>query len=349
VRILHLADRVSDRGGADVHLLGVLAEQARSHTVHCVAGRIEVDPGVPASVLPALAAREPFGDLGALVSEVRRVAPEVIHLHNVMAPAILRWAALEGAVVTVQDHRAFCPGQGKWTLSGARCERTMSPEVCRDCFVDDGYRDAIVDVTAARRDALAMARRVVVLSEYMKRELIQAGLSSDRIQVVPPFVWGLAPRQRSVGESIAVVGRVVRAKGIDDAIEAWRRARVGLPLVFVGTGSERPRIEGLGFRVTGWLDRKALGDALHRASVVVMAPRWQEPFGIAGLEALAMGAPVAAWRSGGIAEWHPAPVEYGDVDALAASLRSLIGTRARSPEGFDPAPLMHRLEAVYAS
>jgi glycosyltransferase involved in cell wall biosynthesis len=223
----------------------------------------------------------------------------------------------------------------------------MSPAVCAECFTEAGYRDAIIGLTAERRDALAAARAVIVLSWYMKRELVQVGLEPDRIHVVPPFVWGLARSPRS-GEMVAVVGRVVRAKGVDDAIEAWRLAELDLPLVFVGTGSERARIEALGFRVTGWLDRTTIGEALARTSVLVMAPRWQEPFGIAGLEALTMGVPVAAWRSGGIEEWHPAPVEYGNVDALSASLRSLVGTSARSPEGFDPPSLMTRLHRVYA-
>jgi glycosyltransferase involved in cell wall biosynthesis len=348
VRILHLADRLSDRGGADVHLLGVIAEQARQHDVRCVAGRVEVDPGVAASVDPALEARGSVAEFGELRAVVRRVAPDVIHVHNVMAPAILRWAAAEGAVVTVQDHRVFCPGQGKWTLGGARCERVMSPALCRDCFADARYGDAIIALTVERRDALATARAVIVLSRYMKRELVQVGLAPDRIHVVPPFVWGLSGA-REAGEMIAVVGRVVRAKGVDDAIEAWRRAKIDLPLVFVGTGSERARVEAQGFRVTGWLDRATLGEHLSRSSAVVMAPRWQEPFGIAGLEALALGVPVAAWRSGGIEEWHPSPVEYGDVDALAVSLRSLAGTAATPATGFDSPSLMARLHTTYAA
>jgi glycosyltransferase involved in cell wall biosynthesis len=163
---------------------------------------------------------------------------------------------------------------------------------------------------------------------------------------VPPFVWGL-DAVRGASEMVAVVGRVVRAKGIDDAIAVWRRSKVELPLVFVGTGSERARVEALGFAVTGWLDRAALGATLARAAAVVMAPRWQEPFGIAGLEALTMGVPVAAWRSGGIAEWHPAPVEYGDVDALAGALRSGVGTTAAAPRGFEPEALTERLYAAY--
>jgi glycosyltransferase involved in cell wall biosynthesis len=347
VRILHLADRVSDRGGADVHLLGVLDAQARAHDVEVVAGRIEVDPDVATSVAPALASREDGCDFADVRAAVERARPDVLHVHNVMAPALLRWAAALGAVVTVQDHRAFCPGQGKWTLAGARCDRAMSPEVCRDCFSDADYREAIVALTTARRDALATARAVIVLSEYMKRELLAVGIVADRIHVVPPFVWGLSA-PRGAGETISVVGRVVRAKGVDEAIAAWRGADVDLPLVFVGTGSERPRVEALGFEVTGWLDRRALSEALARSSVVLMPPRWQEPFGIAGLEALTMGVPVAAWCSGGIPEWHPAPVAYGDVDALAASLRALVGTHARPPVGFEKVALMHRLHAAYA-
>jgi glycosyltransferase involved in cell wall biosynthesis len=80
-----------------------------------------------------------------------------------------------------------------------------------------------------------------------------------------------------------------------------------------------------------------------------MPPRWQEPFGIAGLEALALGVPVVAWRSGGIAEWHPGPlVEWGDVAGLAAALRAAVGApRAQPPAGFEPGALLARLARVY--
>jgi glycosyltransferase involved in cell wall biosynthesis len=87
-----------------------------------------------------------------------------------------------------------------------------------------------------------------------------------------------------------------------------------------------------------------------RAAALVMPSRWQEPFGIAGLEALTLGTPVAAWRSGGVAEWHPGGtslVEWGDVDALAGALRAVAGGVARAPAGFERATAMAALEAVY--
>ena len=44
---------------------------------------------------------------------------DVVHVHNVTNPAVLEWAASPpDAVLTVQDHRFFCPSRGKWTLGG---------------------------------------------------------------------------------------------------------------------------------------------------------------------------------------------------------------------------------------
>jgi glycosyltransferase involved in cell wall biosynthesis len=88
---------------------------------------------------------------------------------------------------------------------------------------------------------------------------------------------------------------------------------------------------------------------LRRARALLMPSRWQEPFGIAGLEALSLGVPVVAWESGGIREWHAGPlVAWGDVAGLARALRAVIGSTASPPAGFAPAPLMDRLERVYA-
>ena len=101
--------------------------------------------------------------------------------------------------------------------------------------------------------------------------------------------------------------------------------------------------------VLGWLDHERLSAVYKRARAVVMPSRWQEPFGIAGLEALTMGAPVVAWDSGGVSEWHPGEglVPWGDVAALALALREAAGRRAAAPPGFERSALMDRLTDVY--
>ena len=109
-----------------------------------------------------------------------------------------------------------------------------------------------------------------------------------------------------------------------------------LPLVAAGTGPLRPWLEEQGIHVTGWLHREALRSVFEGCAAMLLTPRWQEPFGIAGKEALSLGIPVAAWKSGGIEEWHPGPLpEWGDVDSVAGVLRAAVG-RPPSPPRHAP-------------
>jgi glycosyltransferase involved in cell wall biosynthesis len=148
---------------------------------------------------------------------------------------------------------------------------------------------------------------------------------------------------------VLFVGRLSPTKGPIEAAEAWRLSGLDLPLVVAGAGPMRQGLEKRGAEVLGWLDHERLSVLYKRARVVVMPSRWQEPFGIVGLEALTMGVPVAAWRSGGVAEWHPGDglVPWGDVPGLAAALREVAGRRPAPPAGFERARLMGRLAGVY--
>jgi len=59
---------------------------------------------------------------------------------------------------------------------------------------------------------------------------------------------------------------------------------------------------------------------------VLFPARWQEPFGIVGVEALAMGTPVIAMGTGGMSDWSDAGtivVAPGDVKAMAAAIHDL--------------------------
>lgn len=350
VRILHLSDRLSERGGAYQHLLAVLeAQVAEGHEVTLGVGRVDDGVTAPCAVRRTVGLDARTGaevELDALEAATR---PEVIHLHTIVNPEALRWAGRRRAVITVQDHRYFCPGRGKWTLGGEQCRETLSPAVCANCFEDAGYFDGVWALTRERLEALR-ALRVIVLSSYMRGELTAAGLDGARIAVVPPIVRELeAPAESDDMASVLFVGRLVAGKGALEAADAWRRSGVALPFVAAGAGPLRPELERRGAMVLGWVSRPRLAGLYARARVVVMPSRWQEPFGIVGLEALTSGVPVAAWDSGGVREWHPGDglVPWGDVGALAEAIRALAGRRAQPPVGFEPAELMARLHAVY--
>ena len=352
MRILHVADRLSDRGGADLALLGLLDALSGRHELHLAVGRDDgvAPPPCPVDVVPGLDSRTRAG--AALDPLLARLRPDRVHVHNVVNPAVLEWAADRDAVMTVQDHRFFCPGRGKWKADGQACGDAMDRTVCADCFDDPTYFEDMLALTAERLEPLKRMR-LTVPSAYMQRELMQVGVPAERITVAPPVTYGLDLEARADGPPcVLFVGRVVEAKGIRDAIDAWRRSGLELPLVVAGTGPLRRKVEDEGIEVMGWLDRRRLSAAYRRAAAVVMPSRWQEPFGLVGLEALTLGTPVAAWDSGGVREWHPGGellVPWGNVDELARALRVSPTHAVDTPHGFLPDLLVRGLEAVYAA
>lgn len=364
LRVLHVTDRLSGRGGAHRHLLGVIEAQVRAagaaHGVHLAAGRDDGGAACacPVELIPGLEARtRDTSPLPGLERSVRRLRPDIVHVHTVVNPAVLEWAQARPAVVTVQDHRYFCPTRGKWTLDGQVCRAVLEHRTCRACFEDGAgdYFEALYALTSERLAALR-GLHVTVLSEYMRAELLQAGLRPARVSVTPPFVHGLDPAAAPDGPPcVLFAGRLTAAKGVHDAVAAWRRAQVAAPLVFAGTGPLRAELEHGGFEVLGWLAPRRLSAAYRRATALLLPSRWQEPCGIVGLEALAFGVPVVAWDSGGIREWHPGRPElcaWGDVDGLARGLREALGAAA-TPQaarpGFDRTTSLVRLAHAYAA
>ena len=323
-RILHFNDRLSARGGADWFMHGAIAGFAGGFEVELAVGR---DDGTcrgaaPVTVLPGLESGSglPTG-LDALCQRFR---PDLVHLHNVVNPDVLRWAGSLPAVMTVHDHRCFCPGRGKVTAAGLICISPMSARQCAGCFDDVKYFRRILATTTERLEALR-GLTLHVLSNYMRNELIAVGVPATSVHVVPPWVYALDPCVPDARpRCILFAGRLVEAKGIFHAVAAWEQSELDLPLVFAGTGSGRNELERRGFEVLGWQDRSILAGLYESAAALIFPPHWQEPFGIAGLEALAMQTPVVAWRSGGIPEWHPDGgllVDYGDIPELARALR----------------------------
>ena len=350
LRILHISDRLSERGGADWHMLSILHHLAHDHDLHLAVGRNDgtATASCPVSLVDNLDSRDHAAVSLDAVAE--RFEPDLVHLHNVVNPMVLDWARHRTSLMTVQDHRCFCPGQGKVTAQGTVCRKPMQADVCHTCFDSADYYQTIYSTTSQRLDAIG-GLTLVVLSEFMKGELVAAGIDPHLIHVIPPFVWGLdSGAAPSRAPCVLFAGRLVQAKGVWDAVEAWRLSGLELPLVFAGTGSQRNLLESAGFEILGWLDHSQLSGIYRSAKALVFPPRWQEPFGIAGLEALSMGTPVAAWNSGGTQEWHPGGnllVEWGDVAALAGALRRACATDVELPPGFAQEGLMTALRQLY--
>jgi len=296
----------------------------------------------------------------------------LLHLHNIMDPCLLRTAAAtRPALLTVQDHRFFCPGRGKLKPDGRICRQVLG-EACLDCFNDADYGRRLLSLTRARLRAAAEMDKVLVLSRYMARELLAAwgaeGLPAPPVEVLPPFVHGFEPLPRKAsGGYHLLASRLVGRKGVRVALEAARLTN--LPLWVAGDGPLRGEVENAALksrgrvRYVGWVHRAGLARLLAGARSVWLPSLWAEPFGIIGLEALTAGSPVVASRVGGVGDWlidgengffaKPGLSEGLARAALALEKRPVLAGRmglagaAMVAQRFSRRKLMERLIIIY--
>lgn len=138
------------------------------------------------------------------------------------------------------------------------------------------------------------------------------------------------------------VGRVDARKGIDTCVRALAALPTEASLEVVGRGDDAYLDElralairlGVEARLTFTVARRGeLRDRYDRADVLLFAPRWEEPFGLVPLEAMARATPVVATGTGGSGEFLVdganclrSPVD--DAAAMAAAVRRLAGDAA---------------------
>jgi glycosyltransferase involved in cell wall biosynthesis len=125
-------------------------------------------------------------------------------------------------------------------------------------------------------------------------------------------------------------GRIAREKGTHLAIDAAVLAGTGLHVAgpiadrAYFEAEIRPRLSLDGIVYAGHLTHAELVRLLGAASVALVTPCWDEPYGLVVAEALACGTPVCAFARGALPELLPEEcgrlVAPGDVEALAEAL-----------------------------
>ncbi len=325
MRVLYLTDRLSIFGGADHHFHQIIRwSVACGRKVTVAYGRIEGKaPRLEqCKLIQIRGLANPIGSesrLGALDELLNN--HDLIHVQNVMNPIALARATRTGrALVTVQDHRFFCPSLGKTLPDGNRCTELADISICRSCLVDERYRAHMLDVMSQRCTALEGAH-LIVLSQYMADELQLAGLGPAA--VIPPWVE-VCSSEPDPGRGFVTGGRLVQHKASLDSYHAWRRSKTDHNLLVAGRGPLENEFAGA--KKLGWLGQNDLSNTLHHARALLFPSFWQEPFGILGVQALAEGTPVIVAESGGIGEWAAEGClryRQGDIDQMAAAITEL--------------------------
>jgi UDP-glucose:(glucosyl)LPS alpha-1,2-glucosyltransferase len=261
---------------------------------------------------------------------------------NIRYGAALAWVLARARPALIEVHNR--PELALWLARRFRHRPVM-------LFLHNDPQEMRQARTAEDRTHLLTAlARIVTVSDYLRRRLLQGVAPTPHPPTVLPNPIDLAalppPAPRDRG--ILFAGRIVRDKGPDSFVAACAAALPRLPewhAEMIGadrfradspeTGFSRltyAAAEHAGVRALGYRDRESVLRAMARAAIVVVPSRWQEPFGLVALEALASGAALICADRGGLREVAGDAAVYVDPDdlaALSAAICALAGDPAR--------------------
>lgn len=296
---------------------------------------------------PAFSAVSPTALLGgapwtrrvsaALGEVIARHRPDVVHVHNLQNPFALR--ALTDALPTVRsihDPRLYCFTDWRLLPDGSICPHPLG----RACLVEGCLPLNPLALTSAIRQAPFRLRHLgehsavdvlIAESTAVRDCLLQNGFPREQTALLPNMtpsygswedVRGFNASHRVPGSrTVLFVGRASSEKGTDVLLEAMALVPRPWKLVLVAGGEYmakiRARVAALGLEALvetpGVLSYEETRARYAAADVVAFPSVWMESFGLVGLEAMANGKPVVAFRTGGVPEW----LEDGSTGLLA--------------------------------
>lgn len=306
VRILHVNPFFFPyAGGIERRILGLAKElQRKGHDLHVLTGQLpgtplaEVYQGIPVTRLPSKTYNvynPPYIRSTGVAEAIRRIAPDVIDFHYRWAPTYTKGvrAAAGSVPVVFTFHNTFAEGSGFWGMIS---------------WLND---------TRFKR-FLAKCHTVVCVSEYVRHQLLEAGMPADNIRLVyngidPTPDEELARLRRAVSPDeppyCVFVGRIVRIKGLDVLIEAASKTDSQVRFKIIGRGPQLEKLQALAakrgvakrFDFLGYLDEAKKREWIAGACAMTHPARF-EASAVILYEALNLGCPVISTQTGGTPE-----------------------------------------------
>lgn len=386
--------------GGEEHAVAALATElaGRGHDVavatmhHPGLPEREDDGGVRVHRVRGAAARLPFLHSGArlhappapdpvLARQLRRVValerPDVVHAHNWIVHSYLPVKGRSEAplVLSLHDYSLVCSTK-RLMRDGAPCSGPgpVRCPVCAGRHYGALKGPAVATMLAATAlPAAALVDAYVAVSEAVAQ---RTGLPRRRTphEVIPNF-FTPAPAPETplgarlpAGDFVLFAGDVSHDKGAGVLLRALGGAQPSpMPLVLIGRqllGTDPRSLPEHVVRLDP-VDRASVLEAFGRCAIAVVPSIWPEPFGLVALEAMAMGKPVIAARSGALPDVvvdgeTGLLVEPGDAAALRDAIMRLVADpqlrarlgdagRRRVATHFSADVVVPRYERLYAT
>ncbi len=249
--------------------------------------------------------------------------PDIVHVHNIythISPSILSVCKKRHipVVMSVHDYSLISANYSLWGGKGSLPIKNPGlHKVASSRFIKGSYT-ATLALEAIYRCQKALGlyqnkiNKFLANSEFTRQALIKNGYHEDQIEVFHPFLSAeLIEREhhrkkKSVGKRIIYFGRLADYKGVQTLINAAKLLpKEGFQIVGAGPYESELRTLAEGqenIEFLGFIKGTELWEHIEQAKVVVAPSIWHEPFGLSALEAMSLGVPVVAAKSGGLAE-----------------------------------------------
>ncbi len=185
------------------------------------------------------------------------------------------------------------------------------------------------------------ADKVIVVSPTLKR-IIKERFNKDSIyipNIVDTNIFKYNNKYNNPRKNFIFVsvGNLVKLKNMDITIKAFKKSfsnNKNIKLIIIGGGKEKANLKSLirknkleeQVKLTGKIERKEIANYFKNSDCFVLASKY-ETFGVAFIEAMAVGLPVIATKCGG-PEWfvnknNGLLVEPNNVDELSLAMQKM--------------------------
>jgi glycosyltransferase involved in cell wall biosynthesis len=325
MRILQMSAYADPIGGAEIYMHGLADElERRGHEV----GRFGTSPEREADEERIRIVRRPSFDptrlvrddevLEALGGFVDRLAPDIIHVHNLYSLPLDVDRFLAGGgrpvVQTVHDLSTVCPNGWCVHHDGTLCPGRAGAQCFRhDCDKNYPYDAKLVLLTRLRHRILSSFMEVMICPSRYYTELVRRQGFRD-VRHLFYFVDSAnleLPAARREDRSLLFLGRLGPEKGVCHLIDAMPRILVEEPetrLKVVGDGPEAEALRaqterlGLGSAVVfrGTVPYEQVKSFYATATLLILPSIWCENSPLTIYESMVAGLPVVGSRIGGI-------------------------------------------------
>ena len=327
MKLLYVHERFGALAGAEANAHITATELGkRGHAIGILHGPStgKNEPGWQ-TTFPFRAALNPADNEAIVKKALADFSPDAVYVHKMADLSVIQTLVASGIPLLrmVHDHDIYCMRSYKYNYFTRKiCTRAASPYCIFPCLAtivkNPGGLLPVKWVSySEKKREIALNRRfdrMVVVTTYMRDELLKNGFDTARIEIHAPVPRMGDPNLRSSFSDrnlIIYAGQIIRGKGVDVLLEALARVKTKFECVILGDGNHKAYCEelskklGLADRVTfkGFIPQEELKNYYRECSVVALSSLWPEPIATIGLEVMRYALPVIAFDAGGIKDW----------------------------------------------